>query len=140
MATVTNKSEYFLSIVGTIVHKDGTKEPYRYRIPGPEEDGKPKSLTIEDHHIKHWDARTKYSQQGLVMIKMAPSRTVAHGTPSETPTEPDPDQEGIRGMHWRTAVKTVSESSDLDELEAMHEADDRPHVRKAVEERMASLR
>ena len=140
MATLINLSDIGISIVGT--HDDGTQ--YRHRLP-PTIGGKRGTCDLPNKDATHWTKRTKWLKQGKVMLKTAP--TTVTNKPSDTPTEtvePAPDDTVPDGMltdlHWRTAVTTVHECNDLDVLETMHETEERPRVKEAIEARMEELR
>ncbi len=116
MATIINCTDVAISIAG---------KGYRYRLPCKEPGKRTKkpSIPVPDDHAKDWMSRNDWVQRGLVMVKMGDAPTVAEKRP-----------------HWRLAVAAAKDLDDLDVLESMHEAEDRPVVREAIEARMTELR
>lgn len=144
MATIINKSEFHLSIVGVL---DGAQ--YKYKAaPGA-------SVEVPDKQARHWSTLTKFVKQGKVLVSFAPSRSTVKSKAANTPppaveaaAEDDASEgsdpgdtmpHGFADLHWRTAIKEVESCDDIDKLEAMHAEETRATVREAIERRMGEL-
>ena len=134
MATLINLTDINISIVGT--HDDGTQ--YRHRLPPSLPGSRRSECTLPDLDAKHWTKRTKWLKTGSVMLKVAPSTTTV-GPQTEPATEVSVTSE-LSELHWKTAVTAVADCDDLDALAAMHETEERPRVKEAIESRMEELR
>lgn len=156
MATITNRSNYAVSVTGPGMPRDATAQEasdaaasaFSTMIePG-------ESAEVPDEIAKDWMGRpgvNAYIVAGAVIVKLdgrkpkpkprAPSRT-----PTQPPAEPDaapaaePNEvEAFRAMHWKSALALVEKMDNADELEALHAAEERPRVKGAIEERMKQL-
>lgn len=137
MATLTNYTDHVISIVGVRREGNDIVEAYRHEVaahrlpddgtpPGP-----PPTITIPDEHARDWAGRTQWVGLGKVKVDYARGNREANGGTDDLRLEAKP--------HWRTAIKEANATDDLDRLEDMLAAEDRPAVREAIETRMREL-
>lgn len=136
MATIVNKSEFTVS-----VNPAGRGS---FVIPPRSAS---KSGQVSDEQAKEWEGRphNKFVEHGFVLIQYDRNAAPKSRNKPKSPASVDVTVDGgddaseLSGMHWRSAVAAVADISDLDLLEKLHAAENRPRVRTAIEERMAHL-
>jgi hypothetical protein len=97
-----------------------------------EEEVDPESFTdqISDQQIRQWLAkplnRAQVDQQ-RVLVELSGDAPVGEAVPASAPE------------HWASLIKRIGTITDGDELEALYTGEERPKVRKALEDRMAVI-
>lgn len=85
-------------------------------------------------HCKGQELFRVMRETNLLLVEGERTKTPA----ANAPTDDDPAA-AFAALHHRKAASLVSKMDDLDELELLHAAEERPGVKQAIEDRMKEL-
>lgn len=123
MATITNLSKWKLSIQGIGKHV----------APNTTEQ-------ISDDDARKWEHGVDPEKPRANALVLSGKAIISYDKKARKAPTNAPEKTETGREHYKLAISKVKTLTDMDELEQVHETDDRPSVLAAVEVRMEELR